>query len=35
MVLQDMLEVSTAMRKVARILWSLHAMFQEAHAQSF
>ena len=24
-----MLEVSTAMRKVARILWSIHAMFQE------
>lgn len=33
MVLQDMLAVSTAMRKVARILWSLHAMFEEARDQ--
>jgi len=26
---QDMLDVSMAMRKVARVLWSLHAAFAE------
>ena len=31
--LQDMLDVSMAMRKVARVLWSLHAAFAEVRAQ--
>ncbi len=27
--LQEMLEVGTAIRKVARVLWSMHTLFQE------
>jgi hypothetical protein len=27
--LQEMLEVGSAIRKVARVLWSMHTLFQE------
>ena len=30
--MQEMLEVATAIRKVARVLWSMHTLFQEARA---
>ena len=30
---QDMLDVSMAMRKVARVLWSLHAAFAEVSSE--